>query len=128
MEPQTQTQAHRTNKQRVLHAVSTLCEHNQLASRQSVIRITGLSKTTVDERIKDLKAEGLIRCDVPGFYEPVDHSVDRMVSVTNMPHGRVKVEIGDSLLVLTPREAFELAKFLAGMLFAFATATFKSVR
>ena len=118
----------RTNKQRVLHAVVALSEHNQLASRQSVLRLTGLSKTTVDERIKDLKADGLIRSDVPGFYEPVDNTVDRMVSVTNMPHGRVKLEIGDSLLVLTPREVFELAKFLAGTLFAFATTTAKAMR
>jgi hypothetical protein len=39
----------------------------------------------------------------------------------------MKLEIGDVLLILTPREWFDLARLSAGQLFAFATATFKAV-
>jgi hypothetical protein len=127
MNDRTEVERKRTSRQIVLQTITMLCEHSQYASRNSVTRHAGLKQSIVDESIKTLKADGLIRMDVPGFYEPVDQTVDRMVSVTNMPLGRVKVEIGEVLLVLTPREWFELARFAAGQLFAFATATFKGV-
>jgi len=123
----TEVERRRTNRQIVLQTVTTICAHNQYANRNSVIRQSGLKQSVVDESIKTLKADGLIRMDVPGFYEPVDQTVDRMVSVTGMPMGRMKVEIGDVLLILTPREWFDLARFTAGQLFTFAATTFKSV-
>ncbi len=107
----------RTNRQIVLETITELCERGQSASRASVVRLSGLKATIVDERIKDLKAQNLIRCDVPGFYEPVDQTVDRPVSTTSMPFGRLKIEIGDFLVELTPREAVRLAEQVAGQLF-----------
>lgn len=123
----TEIEQARTNRQIVLQAITTICEHNAYANRASVTRMSGLSQGIVDDHIKKLKADDIIRMDVPGFYYPVDQTVDRMVSVTGMPMGRMKVEIGDVLLILTPREWFDLARFTAGQLFTFAATTFKAV-
>lgn len=123
----TEIEQARTSRQIVLQAITTICEHNQYANRASVTRMSGLSQGVVDDHIKKLKADDIIRMDVPGFYYPVDQTVDRMVSVTGMPMGRMKVEIGDVLLILTPREWFDLARFTAGQLFTFAATTFKAV-
>jgi hypothetical protein len=123
----TEIEQARTSRQIVLQAITTICEHNAYANRASVTRMSGLSQGVVDDHIKKLKADDIIRMDVPGFYYPVDQTVDRMVSVTGMPMGRMKVEIGDVLLILTPREWFDLARFTAGQLFTFAATTFKAV-
>ncbi len=123
----TEIEQARTSRQIVLQAITTICEHNAYANRASVTRMSGLSQGVVDDHIKKLKADDIIRMDVPGFYYPVDQTVDRMVSVTGMPMGRMKVEIGDVLLILTPREWFDLARFTAGQLFTFAATTFKTV-
>jgi len=110
----------RANKQIVLQAVTSLTEHNQAASRHRVIEISGLAMPIVDATLKELRAEGLIRAVANGYYEPIDQTVDRPVSTTSLPHGRLKLEIGDDVVTnLTPREALALSKQLAGLLFAF---------
>lgn len=118
----TEVEQARTSRQIVLQAITTICEHNAYANRASVTRLSGLSQVIVDDHIKKLKADDIIRMDVPGFYYPVDQSVDRIISTTSMPLGRLKVEVGDNLLDLNPREAFALAKLMAGQLLAFGNA------
>lgn len=110
----------RTSRQIVLQAILDLAEHSQPASRQRVQEITGLTHDAVDMALKRLRDEGLIRSVANGYYEPIDQSIDRSVSTTSLPHGRLKVEIGDDVIAdLTPREALALAKQMAGLLFAF---------
>lgn len=110
----------RTNRAIVLQAIVDLCEHNQAASRARIADITGMKLSTLDERIFDLKAAGLIRSPAMGIFEPIDQSPDRPVSTTSMPFGKTKIEVGDEILTLTPREAFALAKALGGHLLAFS--------
>ena len=117
----TEIEQTRTSRQIVLQAIVTICEHNAYANRASVTRLSGLSQVIVDDHIKKLKADDIIRMDVPGFYYPVDQSVDRAISTTSLPLGRLKVEVGDNLLELNPREAFALAKLMAGQLLAFSS-------
>lgn len=118
----TEIEQARTSRQIVLQAITTICEHNAYANRASVTRLSGLSQVIVDDHIKKLKADDIIRMDVPGFYYPVDQSVDRPVSTTGLSFGRVKIEVGDELLELNPREAYALAKQISGLLFAFKVA------
>lgn len=118
----TEVEQARTSRQIVLQAITTICEHNAYANRASVTRLSGLSQVIVDDHIKKLKADDIIRMDVPGFYYPVDQSVDRLVSTTGLPLGRLKIEVGNELLELNPREAFALAKQVSGLLFAFNVA------
>lgn len=108
----------KTHRQRVLETITELCESGQFANRTSVVRLSGLKRTSVDDSIKDLKELNLIRCDVPGFYEPVDQTVDRPLSITSQAFGRHKLEIGDHLIVFTPREAVKIAEYFAGLLFS----------
>lgn len=114
----------RTTRQIVMQAVITLTEHNQAASRQRIQEMAGLTYDAVDMALKRLKDEGQIRVVASGYYEPIDQTVDRLISTTSLPHGRLKLEIGDDVVTnLTPREALALAKQLAGLLFAFGAMT-----
>lgn len=116
----TQAQAMRKNKEIVLQTIVDLCEHNQGASRIRIVELTGLKMSTVDEQIDRLKTDGLIRPLYNGVYEPVDQTEDRPISTTSLPRGRMKLEIGDHVIDLTPRECLAIAKQFAGTLFAFA--------
>lgn len=104
----------------ILQAVIDLNEHNQLCSRKRIAEVTGLKMTIVDDHIDRLRDQGRIRLAGHSHYEPLDLTPDRPVSTTSMPHGRMKLEIGDDVIAdLTPREALALAKQLAGLLLAF---------
>lgn len=112
-------QAQRKNREIVLQTIVDLCEHNHAASRARVVEISGLKMTAVDEQVDRLLVDGLIRRVSNGLFEPVDQTIDRAVSTTSLARGRMKVEVGDEILTLTPREAFALAKQMAGVLLAF---------
>lgn len=118
--PTTQAQALRKNKEIVLQTIVDLCEHNQGASRVRIVELTGLKMSTVDEQVDRLKTDGLIRALYNGVYEPVDQTEDRAISTTSLPRGRMKLEIGDHVIDLTPRECMAIAKQFAGTLLAFA--------
>jgi hypothetical protein len=115
----TPTEPIRKNREIVLQCITDLCEHNQGASRVRVVELTGLKMSTVDEQVERLKADGLIRTLYAGVYEPIDQMEDRAISTTALPRGRMKLEIGDLVIDLTPRECLALAKQFAGHLLVF---------
>jgi len=41
------------------------------------------------------------------------------VSTSSLPMGRMKIELGDEVITLTPRESLILAKHLMGIVMAF---------
>lgn len=105
----------------VLRAIIDLFDHSQYAYRQRLHEITHLSLSQVDEAVKGLREKQLIRTTTPGYFEPIDQTIDRLVSSTSLPLGRVRLEIGDDVCTdLTPREQFAVAKQTAGVLWAFA--------
>jgi len=123
MEDTSTIKASRTTRETILQIIVDLCEHNLVASRIRIAEMSGLPMTIVDEHIKNLKTDGLIRALYAGCYEPVDQTLDRPVSTTTLSRGRMKLEIGDDVITnLTPREAFALAKQLAGLLVVFGLA------
>lgn len=107
------------NREIVLQCIIDICGHGGYASRAKIVELTGLKMTSVDDQIDRLKMDGLIRPLYSGIFEPVDQTEDRCVSMTTLPFGRTKIEVGEEILELTPREAFALAKQLAGVLLAF---------
>lgn len=120
-EPST-TKRQKQSREVVMRTITDLIEHNQPASRQRIQEITGLSYDTVDMALKRLREDGEIRSVANGYYEPIDQTIDRNVSTTSLPHGRMKLEIGDDIVTnLTPREALALAKQIAGVLFVFGS-------
>lgn len=88
----------------VLQAIIDLVGQNRVASRQAIVKETGLGMKSVDEAVRTLLQDELIRRPVNGVFEPVDQRPDRAVSGTILPNGLYKLEIGDICLELTPRE------------------------
>lgn len=108
-----------TNRARVYQAIVDLDEHGRKPTRQAVSHLTGLSMSSVAESIDALHDCNLIRRVYDGVWEPVDQTPDRIVSTSMLPQGRMRLEIGNEIMTLTPREALSLAKMLAGVLLAF---------
>ena len=104
----------------VLKAITDLTEHGQQASRQRITEVTGLRMTIVDDHIARLREDGLVRSLYAGLFELVDTTPDRAISVTALPRGQFKVEVGDDVCeALTPRETLALSKLLGGVALAF---------
>ena len=108
------------NREIILKVITDLTEHGHQASRRRIVEVTGLSMGIVDDHISRLREDGVIRSLYAGLFELVDTTPDRAVSVTALPRGQLKVEVGDDVCeALTPREALALAKLLAGVVLAF---------
>ena len=101
--------------QRVLDAVQELAALEQTASRETVQELTGLSMTTVDDRLKVLTDDGKLRRVVKGVYIlATAYPPARPITCTQISDGYVTAEVGDTVLVLTPKEARMLGRGLAG--------------
>lgn len=101
----------------VLKAIADLCltEPTRLARRDAVVQATGLPLGVVDEQLKKLRHDEKIRLVERGVYVPVPvQREDRAVSATAMPDGTFKLEIGDLVDELTPREARALGDLFGG--------------
>jgi hypothetical protein len=106
----------KSNRLVVLNAITDLCNANRQASRRAICDYTGLPMSIVDDHVRNLKDEEIIRAVMPGVFEPIDQSVDRPVSATFVQNGRFKLEIGDQVLDLTLREARAVAVVTGGVL------------
>ena len=105
----------RTGKARVLDAITELTESEVTVTRDSLVRLTGLKKVTVDEAIKALRIEEKIVSVERGVYELAEEpEPTEAVSVTMLPRGYAKIEKGDQVMELTPREWRLLAPLAAG--------------
>ena len=99
----------------VLEAVQDLHAQEQVVTRETLAELTGLKLTTIDDRLGVLVDEGDIARVQRGVFVPVvRHAPARPMSKTVMPDGTVKIEIGDEVLTLTPREDRALANLMAG--------------
>lgn len=111
----------RTTKQQILDAVHDLHNQEQMVTREALQEVTNLKLTIIDDRLATLVDEGaLIRKSRGVFVPAVQHPPARPISKTMMPDGMVKLEIGDTVLELTPREDRMLASMLAGTAVQFA--------
>ena len=105
----------RTTLQQILDTVQELHNLEQIVTREAVQEATGLTLTTVDDRLCVLVDNGdILRVGRGVFVPAVRHPPARVISKTVMPDGSVKIEIGDEVLTLTPREDRHLAGMMAG--------------
>lgn len=106
----------------ILNAVQDLAESRRTITRVAVASMTGFPFTVVDEHLDKLLEAGVVSRTIAGVfdYEP-DRQPDRAVSVTLLPDvGRkVKIEIGDTVVDLTVREARMLGELTAGLMLRF---------
>lgn len=104
-----------STKDTVFAAVRELRALEQIATRERVRDVTNLRQTIVDDRLRELADEGVLRRLARGVYEVVaTFPPARIMSCTELDDGRVKLDIGDDVLTLTPAEARKLARGLTG--------------
>lgn len=105
----------RTTLQQILDAVQELHNQEQIVTREALLEVTGMKLTIIDDRLATLVDRGDILRKGRGVFVPaVQHPPSRPISKTVMPDGMVKIEIGDEVLQLTPREDRTLAGIQAG--------------
>lgn len=101
--------------QRVYDAVAELRALEQTATRETVAELTGLKLSIVDDRLGALVDDGRLKRVLRGVYEMVEtFPPARAISQTVIPGGWVKLEVGDDVLTLTPRECRAVARMLSG--------------
>lgn len=99
----------------IKQAIIDLTNANRVCSRQVISMTTGLKLSIVDDHLKTMLDNGILRRPVNGIVELVeDGPVDRHVSVTYLNNGRVKLEVGDHVLDLSLREAKNIGAATAG--------------
>lgn len=103
-----------TNKQMVLDAVVDLNNQEQSVTRETLSQVIDLSLAIIDEKLTSLVNDGLIHRIQRGVYVPtVKHNQARIISKIVLPCGTVKVDIGDDVWTLTPKEARILGSLMA---------------
>ncbi|RUR65891.1 hypothetical protein EJP67_02330 [Variovorax guangxiensis] len=110
----------RGNGALIYRTILDLAEANKVATRQVLMETLGLPYSIVDDHVKRMIEDGRLRRVMPGVFEPVlEAAEDRAISVTHLPGGGAKLEIGDLCADLTLRELRMLAMASGGVLFAF---------
>lgn len=107
--------------ERVFDAVRDLRAMGQIATRDTVAELTGLKLSIVDDRLRALVDDGLLKRLLRGIYELVEtYAPPRNISKTILDSGHVLIEITgrpgveDVILHLTPCEDRALAQLSVG--------------
>ncbi|RUR68671.1 hypothetical protein EJP67_16540 [Variovorax guangxiensis] len=99
----------------VMQTIIDLHAAGRMATRQVVVEITQLSYAVVDDHIKRAIDDGKLRRVAPGIVEPVEQLPPaRAISLTRLPNGMGKLEIGEHVVDLVPSEERQLGSMLAG--------------
>lgn len=106
--------ARKSSRDQVYDAILELSDSETPAKAPDIARVTGLAMPIVYDSIKALKQRGRIFSDNGAFFAVDEVQETQSVSHTILPDGRVKLEKGDQVMDLNPREARALAKTLAG--------------
>lgn len=112
----------RSSTQVVLHAVQDLHAQEQIVTRETLAEVTGLKLSIVDDRLSALVDDMMVMRVQRGVYVPAEqYPPARVISKMLLPDGTVKIDIGDQVLTLTPREDRMLAALQAGVMLQAAT-------
>ncbi len=84
-------------------------------SKKNVSDALGTSWTIADDHFKRLIAANKILFVENGFYIPVNVFQDRPVTLTTVPGGRHKLEIGEHVVDLSPRELSDVVAMGFGL-------------
>lgn len=99
----------------VMDAVDELHALEQLVTRETLVEHTGLKLSVIDDRIGVLIEDGQVHRVRSGVFVPAKKFPPaRAISHTHLPDGWGKLEIGDEMLTLTPRETRILGAMLQG--------------
>lgn len=98
----------------VFEAIRQINDAGGEPTRERIVAMTGLKPTTVDDRIKVLRGEGMISPHKQCYRPLHQHVAAQAVSCTAMADGVLKIEKGDQLMTLVPAEARQLGSMLQG--------------
>ena len=73
-------------------------------TRQDLVATLGIKGEMMREHLDSLVEDGLIYKVDRGLYAPVDHKPTRPISITDLPCGSVKIEVGDEMIFLSANE------------------------
>lgn len=111
----------RSNAEIVLEAVQDLHAQEQIVTRETLAEATGLRLAIIDDRLGHLIDQGKIHRVQRGVFVPVDHHKPaRPISRTLCPDGTTVLEVGDTVMILTPRESRMIGELMAGSAQQFA--------
>lgn len=104
----------------IYQAIVDLGESNKVATRQVLMETLGLTYAIVDDHVKRMIEDGRVRRVVAGVFEAVPPAAeDRAVSMTFVPGGGGKLEVGDACIDLTLRELRMVGLATAGVVMQF---------
>lgn len=107
--------ARRSSRDIVLEAIMELTDSEMSSKTPDLVRVTGLSFSVVNDSVKVLKQRGQIYSDNGAFFVCSEHQPAQPVYHTAMPDGIIKLEKGDQILTLNPREARAVARTMGGI-------------
>ena len=111
----TTTNPKRSTAEIVLEAIQDLHAREQIVTREILAEMTGLKLTTIDDRLGYLLDNGRIRRVQRGVFVPMEqHKPARPISRTLCPDGTTVLEIGEAVMILTPRESRMLGEVMTG--------------
>ena len=109
------TKPTKSNAEIVLEAVQDLFAREQIVTRETLSELTGLKLTTIDDRLGYLLDNGKIRRVQRGVFVPMEqHKPARPISRTLCPDGTTVLEIGDTVMILSPKESRMIGELMAG--------------
>lgn len=95
-----------TNKDIILDAIIDLHNQEQIVTRETLSEVLDLKQTIIDDNLSSLVNDDLIHRVQRGVYVPTTkHPPARVISKIVLPCGTVKLDIGDEVLTLTPKES-----------------------
>jgi hypothetical protein len=103
------------NAQIIWDAITDLKNLERRVTRAVLVQATGLKPGIIDDHVERLICNDKLMRAGNGELEVLEsHRPARDISLLLTTGGVAKVEIGDELLELTPREARQLSKLMAG--------------
>ena len=105
----------RSTAEIVFEAIQDLHVHEQIVTREILAELTGLKLTTIDDRLAHLVDNGRIRRVQRGVFVPMEqHRPARPISRTLCPDGTTVLEVGETVMILSPRESRMIGELMAG--------------
>ncbi|MCY1230129.1 hypothetical protein D9M72_425290 [compost metagenome] len=99
----------------VYQTILDLHNAGRIATRTVVKEITGQSYSVVDDHVKRMLEDGRLRRVLPGVFEPVEELPPaQAISLTVLPSGMAKLEVGDMCLDLNPADCRRIGSLFRG--------------
>lgn len=105
----------KSNADVLLEAMQDMHNMEQICTRETLAKATGLAMSVVDDRMTYLCDRGMAYRVQRGVYVPSnEHKPARIITRSLLPDGTTVLEVGDCVLHLSPRESRMVGELMAG--------------